>query len=151
MIYQDTHRLFWRFKPTATRFFGTTVILGSSLLLIAVDKRTGPPAAIALFLATMAKLIWEISTVSHSQNGPALTRSAALMRGSLQRLVVARFIFGCMGGLLCPLLILNSAEPGATAILGSAACLFSFFGELLERFLFFTAVSPERMPQGMSS
>jgi len=48
-----------------------------------------------------------------------------------------RVHFGSVGGLLCPLLMLNSTLPSTTIILSSAACLFSFLGELLERFLFF--------------
>src|SRR4051812_49353190 len=52
MIYEATHRIFWRVKATAARFFGTVMILGTSLALIATDGLNRPRLAVILFLAT---------------------------------------------------------------------------------------------------
>jgi Fe-S-cluster-containing dehydrogenase component/DMSO reductase anchor subunit len=150
MIYHDTRRAFWRFAASTVRFICTTLILGTGLLLITLDKSPGQSAALVLFLVTFGKLLWEISLLRSFHSNAAIARSALLLRGPLKRFVVARFIFGSLGGIICPLLLLNHPQPGIAAILAGAACFFSCLGELFERFLFFTAVSPERMPQGLT-
>jgi len=70
------------------------------------------------------------------------------MRGELRRAAVARFVFGAMGGIALPLLgLLGICTLGTAAgILGG-----SLLGELLERYLFFTAVIPPKMPGGITS
>jgi len=152
MIYQDTHRAFWNFKSGSIRFLGSTLLLGSFLtMLLCPGQEIAQFAAVLVVVTTALKLDFELAIVRTSSADESLKRSAALMRGPLQRFTVARFIFGALGGLICPIFFLNAAAPHSLSILASGAFLFSFFGEILERFLFFTAVSPDRMPQPIVS
>ena len=77
-----------------------------------------------------------------------MKRTALLMCGELKRVAVARFVFGAVGGIALPLLgLLGVCNLGTAAgILGG-----SILGELLERYLFFTAVIPPKMPGGITS
>jgi Fe-S-cluster-containing dehydrogenase component/DMSO reductase anchor subunit len=122
MVYVDTHRVLWRFNQTASRFFGTALVLG----LVPVA-----PAAAAL--ASAAKLALE----ARSLRGPAT--SARLLRGPLRRAITLRFSLGLAGGVLLLL------APGWPALAGILA------GELAERYLFFRAVDAPKMPGSVRS
>jgi hypothetical protein len=78
-----------------------------------------------------------------------------LHTGELSRITLARFALGLLGGVMMPLFILNqTAEAGDVAgaeFVGAASLLFAacLAGELLERYLFFTACAAPRMPGGI--
>jgi formate dehydrogenase iron-sulfur subunit len=148
MIYHDTHRSFWHFRNTAGRFFGSVLVLGSSLAtVLSQSDLLMTKAALLLLVGSGTKLCWEWALLSEPpMQTAAEARSAALMKGPLRRFTVARFLFGALGGILCPFLILGHADAQSISVLASAAFLFCGAGELLERFLFFTAASPDRMP-----
>lgn len=146
MIYHDTHRAFWNWRYTARRFFGTTALLGTALAILLVQEPAVVRAAsFSLLLFATYKLAWE-AVLLRSPRDQAHIRSATLMTGALRRFTVARFILGGIGGLACPMLLLNASHANTVSILAGAAFLFCLIGELLERFLFFTAVAPDRMP-----
>jgi Fe-S-cluster-containing dehydrogenase component/DMSO reductase anchor subunit len=150
MIYDDTHRVFWNSKRTSIRFFGTTLLLGASLIMLLVPSASDFNfVALVALLASACKMSWELSLL-RTKGDASLIRSAALMKGPLRRFTIARFIFGGLGGLLCPLLLLTAGPSDAFSIIAGGGFLFCFAGELLERFLFFTAVAPERMPRGVT-
>ncbi len=164
MIYADTHREFWRASQCFTRFFGTVLILGAAVMLAvhmsAPSSLNAPvPALIALlFVATMSKLASEYRIFRHlvDEQTPVLTplnKTARLLTDELG--FAARSRVGCaiIGGMILPaLLLMNPAlGSGAGAGLAMVGLLFCIGAELLERYLFFTAVAPAKMPGNMAA
>ncbi|MFV0442767.1 MAG: DmsC/YnfH family molybdoenzyme membrane anchor subunit [Planctomycetaceae bacterium] len=176
MIYVFTQREFWSFGRTLTRFLLTAGVLGLATtwltLLLAVSLResadTGllllrltSPLATELMVVASVKLVWEAAIflrVLERRNSP-LRRSATLMLGPLASYSMARFAFGLLGGVLMPAFLLSiaqGAEPPASFDLQATIVVGMLFvaclgGELLERYLFFAAVSAPRMPGGPRS
>src|SRR5258707_13100150 len=70
-------------------------------------------------------------------------RSALVMTRACSRTLAWRFIFGIAGGIIIPVLALGSALPLSVKVIALGLCL---VGEILERVLFFEAVTPESMP-----
>ncbi len=148
MVYHATRRDFWHLRFAGMKFFGSTVVLGlaaSWLLSIIQLASSAKPMAIALMVATVLKLGWELSFSRQLEieDSAPLPRSARLMFGKLRPITASRFLFGFAGGLLLP--FIHVVETGSLVIplLALTCCI---AGELLERFLFFTAVSPQKMP-----
>ena len=171
MIYVDTQRAFWSPMRTGTKFLGTSLILGipvallislaaaavaSDLTIDQVLSAFGWRLCQALALAASLKLLLEVATFTslRAKRLTPIKRSAMLLTGELSMTTTARFFFGVLGGVLLPLLLL--AEPqlapehgfdplfvGVLSLLVLALC---FVGELLERYLFFTAVVAPKMP-----
>lgn len=125
----------------------------------------------ALMAVTLAKLLFEASALRHlwDPRNTSLKRSAILLSGELAPVFNARWILGVVGGIALPWVllqvgsVLGSAAPtafaeiaarataGARALLalaGAAMLGVLIVGELLERYLFFAAVVPPRMPGG---
>lgn len=167
MIYVFTKREFWSFETTTTKFALTAALLGiaSTLAVIFLLNLTansaatnlllaqaGPLLSKALIVTSVIKLSFEASIFRYllrRQNSP-LKRSALLMSGELSSVTLARFACGILGGILMPLFLLNhQTQPVQNLILFLIigilfiACL---AGELLERYLFFSAVAAPRMP-----
>ncbi|MSR31715.1 MAG: molybdopterin oxidoreductase [Gemmataceae bacterium] len=170
MIYHDTPRPFWAFPRSGFKFLLTTAILGPAGLLLAqvlaaplmsgADFPTYLQAdgrkLLWLILAfTSLKVVYEVSFLRHrwDRTHNPLRKSAQLMTGPLLKVFSARVVFGLMGGVALPLLLLidgwNARSHGA---LQASSLLFPFSfclllaGELLERLLFFMAVTPPKMP-----
>jgi formate dehydrogenase iron-sulfur subunit len=165
MIYRDTRRTFWRMKLAALKFAGTTLLLGPATILFTITWQSafapdiGAQAAFRhvfgllcgfLILATAAKLLWELMVFSHlnDREWTDMKRTALLMSGVLKRPTVLRFVCGALGGIMLPALALVGLlyPVFATGILA-----FLLLGELFERYLFFTAVVPPKMPGGIAS
>ncbi len=161
MIYRVTRRLWWNGTTTALKFLGTSAVLGVSTMLlttaltgIVTDTNFGPALAMLLtWLVALsgAKLAYESGVFLHlfdKQQGD-LKRTALLMKGELLRFTSLRYVFGIGGGLALPGLWLalgpSPLSPGAVAVL-AVSFLLLVAGEMLERVLFFTAVSAPRMP-----
>jgi formate dehydrogenase iron-sulfur subunit len=167
MVYAFTHRAFWSFPLTATRFALTTALLGIAtmwvtLLALAVIQdgavtqlllRRGDLICQSLILVTATKLVFESLIFRHlllKQTTP-LKRSALLMTGPLVRWTQARFACGLLGGIVLPLVLrslIGDVVPASPAMIATSASLFvtCVLGELLERYLFFAAVAAPRMP-----
>jgi hypothetical protein len=105
------------------------------------------------------KLLFEAAFLRHVRdrsNTPS-KRSAMLLTGDLSSATKWRFGCGLVGGVLLPLGMLlaassNSAASATDGALALAACVaFALLvaGELLERYLFFSAVVAPRMPGGL--
>jgi formate dehydrogenase iron-sulfur subunit len=78
-----------------------------------------------------------------------LKRTALLLRGPLAKQFVARLAVGALGGVLLPLLLLGAIEQLSGAMqLGFLSASFALLlaAELLERMLFFKALSAPKMP-----
>lgn len=172
MIYVFTQREFWNLGRTLTRFTLTAALLGLSTTWLAMLLTTvwspssgelllqhvGHPLAFCLISVMAIKLIWESGTFLHllnRRNSP-LRRTAVLMTGPLANIVIARFALGLLGGVMMPAFLasysqeLTSHTPVDVKqfIMVSMMFIACLGGELLERYLFFAAVSAPRMPGG---
>jgi Fe-S-cluster-containing dehydrogenase component/DMSO reductase anchor subunit len=168
MIYVFTKREFWSATQTGVKFALTAAILGIAaawltLLILGVSsasprtsrllEEAGPLLAQSLVVASALKLAFEASLFTHlmSRRASPLNRSARLMAGSLSNVALARFATGLLGGIVMPLFLLADDQRSDVAMLVIVAMLFAacLAGELLERYLFFAAVSAPRMPGGL--
>lgn len=172
MIYVFTQREYWSFSRVGARFALTCALLGiaamwlsmlaatiaaPSLQLTELVDKASPFLCQALIVTAVAKLTWEAAIFRHLlfRRMTPLRRSAMLHTGELSRITLARFALGLLGGVMMPLFILNqTAEAGDVAgaeFVGAASLLFAacLAGELLERYLFFTACAAPRMPGGI--
>lgn len=173
MIYHCTRRALWNGAPTAVRFLLTTILLGTSTALFttfagaaivsspSAGNAVGRIAEILLpiLIATTAvKLVFEASLFGHlgsKQNTP-LKRSALLMTGDLAQATKWRFALGIAGGIILPTMCILQGRAGSSLSLISQAMIAAQFallvaGEVLERYLFFTAVVASRMPGGLQT
>jgi DMSO reductase anchor subunit len=154
MIYVDTHREFWNARSSFGRFLGTTTLLGTatSVALVVFTPTTSALGlnvlAGLLIFVTVLKLTGEHRIFRHliCEETPVqtpLNKTARLLDGELGLVARSRVACGLLGGLAFPTLILFGGEPIGFAISSFAFCT---AGELLERYLFFTAVLPVKMP-----
>jgi DMSO reductase anchor subunit len=165
MIYRDTRRTFWRMTFTAPKFTGTTLLLGPAMILFTVTLQSVFAPGIAaqpafrhvvvllcgfLIVAMTAKLLWELTVFAHlnDHDWTDMKRTALLMSGVLRQATMWRFVCGALGGIMLPALVLFGVLPQVIAI---GILPISLFGELLERYLFFRAVIPPKMPGGVAS
>jgi DMSO reductase anchor subunit len=165
MIYAVTRRRHWRLPVTAAKFFGSTVVLGASTLLLVVEvagrqlpgfleaeaTRSLIRAALLVLVAAGAgKLLFELTALRHlrAREHTAGKRAAILMVGDLVRATQLRFGAGLLGLVALPLVHLASAPvaPG----LAAASFALALIGELGERYLYFTTAPPSRMPGALS-
>lgn len=171
MIYVFTKRELWNLDRTLMRFGLTTVLLGIATTwltlwlagtVLPAEKVTqllaesARPLAIAVLAATVAKLAYDAMLLSHLatyRNSP-LKRSARLVVGVLRPYAFARVAAATLGGIIVPVVFLGEPSPPSsltwTGMLGVllmwSGCV---IGELMERYLFFAAVSSARMPGGV--
>ncbi|MDD5260977.1 MAG: dimethyl sulfoxide reductase anchor subunit [Methylacidiphilales bacterium] len=133
MVYVDTHRSFWSWQMSFGKFFGTAAILGCFSAAAATHDPLWTTAAL---LVLGAKLVAEACYFQHLKNKDAAdpdAKSARVMWRLLKPWTLARFATALVGGLLL------FSEPISSVVLVLA-------GELLERLLFFRAVTAPRMP-----
>ena len=144
MVYADTHREFWRIGVTAPRFLGSAVVLGSALALAIMPSA---PLVVVVIVANLCKLALDVSVLKHGDSDSAtwtqLRRTASLQRGVLRPVLAVRLLAGSVGGIFVPFAMVVGAVAPAWGIAVFATCL---LGEIAERLLFFTSVSPDKMP-----
>jgi formate dehydrogenase iron-sulfur subunit len=165
MIYRDTRRTFWRMSFTASKFIGSMLLLGPATILCTMTLQSvfspvlgAQPAfrqVVGLLcgfvaLVMTAKLLWECTVFVHlrDREWTDMKRTALLISGVLKRFAVRRFVCGALGGVLLPALVLFGVLP---PVFAAGILPLSLLGELLERYLFFTAVIPLKMPGGIAS
>jgi formate dehydrogenase iron-sulfur subunit len=144
MVYVDTRRSFWRWSLTVPKFTGTALMLGLGTAFLFGNRDQGVTAG--LLLASVVKLAFEAGFISiHARKSDRSPnkRSALVITRACTRILFWRFIFGAIGGVVIPVLALGSAVP---LNLRAAALGLCVAGEVLERVLFFEAVTPDRMP-----
>lgn len=173
MIYHDTRRIFWHYRYTATKFFLSTALLGTTTTLatavfmaawspalttIDLLRGWGPAACAVVALASLLKIAFALLTFRHLRDPEhtPMKRTARLAAGPLLRPTVARLGLGFIGGVLLPLLLLagirgHMTDPIAIAVLTGAVFAMTLAAELLERYLFFTAVVAPKMPGGLAT
>ncbi|HEX2038899.1 MAG TPA: 4Fe-4S dicluster domain-containing protein [Acidimicrobiales bacterium] len=132
MVYAVTQRTWWRLRATAYRFGATTLLCG-----LAVALAVSPSVSLALMLAgvVVTKLGWEATVFVHHDGD--LHRTAVLLRRDLATPTAWRFVLGGLGAALA-------------FVLPAVALVALVAGELLERTLFFRAVTAPRMPGNLS-
>ncbi len=170
MVYRDTHRPFWDNHTTTAKFLLTTGILGSavSLTVIAVSAFVQRQEIDGMFIKSIQqKLCWSILGCSllkmilelrtfltlKSNDNDFIKKSAILMIDHLRKFTTGRFVFGVLGGILLPVLLLTRSFPVSSESLFVSGysvllLLFVLVGEFFERYLFFRAVVPLKMPGG---
>jgi DMSO reductase anchor subunit/ferredoxin len=163
MIYQDTRRTFWRMATTSLKFGGTTLLLGPATILFSVLCQSAFVPGIAadnsfhqivnllcvsVLVISIAKLVGELCAFSHlrDREWTNMKRTAILMAHDLKAATIGRFVCGAIGGILLPILAM-----AGLLYAGAAVLVFCLLGELFERYLFFTAVIPPKMPGGIAS
>lgn len=153
-IYQFTQREFWKGVRTGLKFGLTPFVLGSAGLLVVstvLESSLAHELATGLCLVSVVKLAYEWWQVSQANLPNSLiTQSAQLIQRDLSAISRVRFLCGVLGGLCFPLLTFTASGELTLgfAIASLALCL---VGEFAERFLYFSAVVPLRMPGGIPS
>lgn len=171
MIYAATRRSHWRASLTGLKFFGSVVVLGVATVNAltwtaawahAEARVASAPAVgrglVALVLGTSAaKLLIEVAALSHLRGRAhtVMKRAAILMVRDLRVITLVRFVAGAIGGVVLPLLWLGTGvmleAPTTQAAVGSLLMLAMLIaGEFCERYLFFAAAPPSRMPGGLA-
>jgi formate dehydrogenase iron-sulfur subunit len=169
MVYAVTGRRWWSTPRVAARF-GFTTLLGGTSALVAVsvvtaavagsdDTATNALAATLRGCATLASLLTasgvaaELLLLRHRRDRGAdeLGRTARLLAGPSRRLVTIRLGLLVAGGALAPWLVVRMltvepTSPTAAAVTALLGFLMVAAAELLERWRFFTASAPARMP-----
>lgn len=149
-IYHATRKAWWTATTTGFKFFGTAALLGLAtarviLAFADVELPSAMPALAGLVITvSLVKAAGEFALFLHLRDKryTELRRSAVLMIRDLRRWTFARYATLAVGGVVLPALD-QGGSPRAAAI---ASCALLLAGELLERTLFFAAVSSHRMP-----
>jgi formate dehydrogenase iron-sulfur subunit len=159
MVYVATRRAQWSGARTGIKFFGTTTLLGAAAVF-AVSQVGTPSGLITgtstllwfVIGASLVKLSFEASgllAARHRQN-TVFKRMARVTLGDLRHVTTLRFLFGALGGLALPWLLLAApANPAVLATLGLGILGCVLMGEAAERYLFFRAAPASRMPGGL--
>ncbi|MCR4336998.1 MAG: dimethyl sulfoxide reductase anchor subunit [Candidatus Omnitrophica bacterium] len=171
MVYRDTQRPFWNHPITSWKFLMTTMILGVVNVLMAsvvfswmgsvisptyIMETFGKDFCRVLIAAMAIKLLMEASIFSHlcQKKMTFFKKSALLMTRPLKRITQLRFFLGVAGGMILPAVFLNDSAmlPEEMKVMFAVAIfIFCLGGEILERYLFFRAVVPLKMPGGQAS
>jgi formate dehydrogenase iron-sulfur subunit len=166
MVYAATRREYWRAGSTITRFIMSALVLGLATLWTLVevgsftaDAARSAGAAIgrgslvaALVLVMTGKLVFELSLLRHLRNvhQTPLRRAAQLHISQLANAWLARLVLGLVGGIVLPLLCQKTSlidELGPWRWLPLCSLTLAIVaGELIERYLFFTAAVSPKMP-----
>jgi formate dehydrogenase iron-sulfur subunit len=160
MIYEDTKRISWKGWRTFSKFFGTTVLLGTACAwaLGTLEGRREWLLGALLAAFQLLKFAAEhLARLPMERDGEAvnelskvgspswqLERSDILMTGVLGVWSRSRMALGWLGGVALPLFCLIS--PASSPMTALAALLCVVVGESIERSLFFRAVTTFKMP-----
>ncbi len=150
MLYVDTRREFWSAFHTGVRFAGTTLLFCVVGWVLMAPAHTAAWLTLVIIAAT--KLLLEAIPLRHHNTAEwsPLKRTARLLMGPLRPVAGFRVIALLVAGVILPVLgMLGTVTLNADLATLSGVGLFA--GELAERYLFFTAVSPARMPGGVAA
>lgn len=168
MVYHVVRRPFWRAPVSGVKFAGTTLVLGLATALaslgVSMNGASGGMTRLVsltagtLTLVSAAKLGFEArdrrERGGDDETSEPLRRTARLLRGPLKRPAGLRRYLGVAGGLVLPGVVVVGAVAGDRGVAAAAAVLVmaaSTGGELIERSLFFRAVTRPKMPGGLPS
>lgn len=159
MVYVATRRAQWSGARTGIKFFGTTTLLGAAAVF-AVSQVGTPSGLITgtitllwfVIGASLVKLSFEASGLlaARQRQNTVFKRMARVTLGDLRHVTTLRFLFGVLGGVALPWLLLAApANPAVLATLGLGILACVLVGEAAERYLFFRAAPASRMPGGL--
>jgi formate dehydrogenase iron-sulfur subunit len=161
MIYVATRRTHWGGGITGAKFFGTTFLLGPATVLGVSELvasylpaevrdvlmgRLAPSLLVVVLAAAVTKLAVELVLLRHfnDKRHTVLKRMAILMLRDLRRATTWRFLAIVIGGVLLPLVTLLGITSATWT--GPLALVLLVAGEFCERYMFFKAAPPSRMP-----
>lgn len=152
MIYHATRREYWTLAQTVPKFFGTALLLGSAGSMLACLGAVGaaprflfPVCAALMICGLFIKLA--VERVSEDLDDfSSLHKTALLLNGRFGIHKRLRVACGIAGGVCFPALVIIAPDSSVRVGLVAAGILFCFVGELIERWLFFVAVQPVKMP-----
>ena len=159
MIYADTRRAFWALPLTATRFYGTTILLGVTAaatlmswmeLFVAADLASEFCIAVFISIAVRTLLFgWELWSALQGLRDASDRnhRSHQAIRVLLPWLIPARVALFVLATSCSIAAIVASGVLSTIGV--SVALAATFASQILERFSFFTAVTAPRMPGGV--
>lgn len=111
-------------------------------------SQAAPLISQSLIMTSVIKLSFEASLFRY-----LLRRQNHLLKrwaGELSRVTLSRFACGMLAGILIPLFLLNHQTPPVSnltlSLINTILFIACLAGELLERYLFFSAVAAPRMP-----
>jgi formate dehydrogenase iron-sulfur subunit len=163
MLYKVTHRQWWGGGRTSFKFFLTAGVLGTATTSLTYGGAAfwlGNGGAVQGTVRTLCwllialsgfKLLGEVTVLLHLYDRKLgeLKRTAMLLSGQLAKQFATRLVAGALGGVLLPLLLLGSMEQLSAVgqlVFLSASFATLLAGEVLERMLFFKALSAPKMP-----
>lgn len=165
MIYHSTKRIIWDIKTTGFQFLTSLLLLGLSSVIFSlsiyrlVTHQIISDISLYTFLfeflgaVAVVKITYDISLTLKQNLNPS-GRSASLLRTGLADVLVMRFFFGVVGGIILPVIALILIDNMADRIeltlfiVGFLPLLFNIIADILGRYLFFTASVPNKMPGG---
>jgi formate dehydrogenase iron-sulfur subunit len=149
MIYVDTHRPAWGATTVFAKFFGTALLLGASGGTVWAGWLA---PALAPLLATITIIVhtllytWEWGTMLRARSDAAAPfhRGAQIIFAPLRSALVARATMFLIATIFSAMAVFNVASLGP--IWGSIAFLATIGAQVMERYMFFAASAPPRMP-----
>jgi formate dehydrogenase iron-sulfur subunit len=156
MIYVDTQRPFWNAPLVFTRFFGTTLLLGSALAAAAAGwaglLTAGHPPAVAPWLAGFAMLVrtylfvWDQIHFRRAAKNPAHSshRPWRVIANHFPGIPWARFALFWVSSAFGVLAIVHAQGRGP--LFATVSLLSTLASLILGRYLFFRAAVAPRMP-----
>jgi len=170
MVYRDTKRPFWDNNITTVKFLMTMTVLGfmMSLAVSFVSAAIQAPSHVSFMMETFGRIFcFSIMALSFAKmvlesnifwflkkdDRHFLKKTAILMTRPLKKITCWRFILGFGGGIVLPLFIFSTIfyeinTAFKLAVYAVSSFLLLTAGEFLERYLFFRAVVPLKMPGG---
>ncbi len=158
MIYVDTHRAFWRASLTMPRFYGAVFALGAASIPVAlvlgglpsetVNQSMLRAAAGIALCVQLGMFAWEKTVHRRALLDPqaAIHESALIAERLLKRVSLART--GCLAAsVACWVAVI--AVPDEALVPSAIGLLSACAAQILERYIFFTAVVALRMPGGL--
>lgn len=148
MVYVATRRHAWSAARTFSAFGGTAAVTGPALA-IASGKEASGLLVVAAGLAFALKLAAERAIVPRTRGAAwtPLRRTAELLAGPLRRRWLTQMALGTAGLASLGAASLGTGWVDFAGVTGAGLMLAS---EWCGRNLFFTSVSPERMPGGLA-
>jgi len=153
MIYIDTRRPFWSARHTLPRFFGATLLLGTSgsaaLLAFAVPGSSAVIAfALAAMVIRMALFVWETLRDALISRDPRheCHRSMLAIRTMMSWIPMTRTALFFLSTAAAVAALRPAADAPWFALASFVSTALSL---LLERLEFFRAVTAPRMPGGL--
>lgn len=154
MIYHDTTKPFWKFSRSMIKFYGSALVLGVPALVTCTwiwapsfTEMHRPFLVLGILLVTL-KIGYELLFLNNAKNESWSPdkRTALVLIKTLRFQTGIRFFLALFGGILIPLALLFTPESTALFWIALHGWTLLVASEIIERSLFFKAVSASKMP-----